>query len=180
LLVKKNYGRVDGWLSYTYSRAFQKTSGTVEQDMINDNTIYPSRYDVPHDITLFLNYNVNRRVRLGMNFKFSSGRSVTLPEYVYRQFGNEIVYYSDRNAYRLPPYHRLDLSISVSESLRLRKKWKGSWTFSILNIYARKNAYSVFYQKQLPSAQNNYKNYSMYKLYLIGKPMPVLTYNFVF
>jgi hypothetical protein len=179
-LLKKNYGRLDGWICYTYSKAFQKTSGKEEQDMINQNEIYPSRYDKPHDITLYLNYNVNRRVRLGMNFKFCSGRAVTLPEYVYQQYGNEIVFYSDRNKYRLPSYHRLDLSISVSESLRLKKNWKGSWTFSILNVYARKNAYSVFYKREAPSKQNNYELFSMYKLYLIGKPMPVLTYNFIF
>jgi hypothetical protein len=179
-LLKKNYGRIDGWVSYTYSRAFQQTSGKEERDMINKNEVYPSRYDKPHDVTLFLNYNVNRRVRLGVNFKFCSGRSVTLPEYVYHQYGNEIVVYSDRNEYRLPSYHRLDLSISVSESLKLKKKWKGSWTFSILNVYARKNAYSVFYKKEMPNEQNNYEMFSMYKLYLIGKPMPVLTYNFIF
>jgi hypothetical protein len=179
-LLKQNYGRIDGWVAYTYSRSFIQTSGTYLSEMVNNNGVYPSQYDKPHDLTIYLNYRVNRRLRLGLNFNFTSGRSVTLPEYVYRQGSSELVYYSDRNKYRLPPYHRLDLSFSYDESLRKVKKWKGSWTFSILNIYGRKNAYSIFYKRESPSIHNDYKLFSTYKLYLIGVPMPVITYNFRF
>jgi hypothetical protein len=179
-LLKKNAGKVDGWITYTYSRALKQTSGFDMDDQINKNNIYPSQYDKPHDLNIAVNYHVNRRFRLGFNFALTSGRAVALPEYTFKQGRYLLVYYSDRGKYRLPPYHRLDLSISYDESLRKKKFWKGSWTFSVLNLYARKNTYSVFYKKEKPSEKNNYKEYSLYKLYLIGIPMPTLTYNFKF
>jgi hypothetical protein len=180
LLIKKNSGKIDGWISYTYSRALRHTTGIFRDDQINRNREYPSAYDKPHDLTIVANYHINKRVRFSGNFMFSSGRPVTLPEYRYSVGGNSIVYYSDRNAYRLSYYHRLDLSLSVDESLRIKKKWKGSWTFSILNVYGKVNPYSVFYKKSTASYSNNFSPFSDYELYMIGKPLPVITYNFIF
>jgi hypothetical protein len=94
--------------------------------------------------------------------------------------GNQLIYYSDRNKYRLPDYHRLDLSITLDESLKVKKKWKGSWTFSVVNLYARKNAFSAYYKKDIPNPSNNYRTFSEYTLYIIGKPFPTITYNFDF
>jgi hypothetical protein len=91
-----------------------------------------------------------------------------------------LVIYSSRNKYRLPDYHRLDISISCDESLRIKKKWKGSWTLSVINVYGRKNAYSTFYKKEDPGPSNNYNSYNLYTLYIIGRPFPTLTYNFTF
>ncbi len=179
-LFKKNKGRVDGWISYTYSRAFVKTHGQFLEEVINNNNYYSSSYDKPHDLTILATYHINRRWRITGNFRFASGRSVTLPEYKFRGLREEIIFYSERNKYRLPPYHRLDLSVSIDESLRIKKKWKGSWTFSILNVYARKNAYSVFYKKEKPDLQNDFQGFALYKLYIIGKPLPTITYNFIF
>ncbi len=179
-LLKKKTGKLDGWISYTYSRTFKKTSGVFSEEIVNNNDFYPSSYDKPHDLTVLLNYNINRRWRIMGNFTFSSGRSVTLPEYKYNIGAEQIIYYSDRNKYRLPPYHRLDLSVSLDESLRIKKKWKGSWTFSILNLYGRKNAYSVFYKKEKPSQDNDFQRFNLFKLYIIGRPLPILTYNFIF
>jgi hypothetical protein len=181
LLFKKNKGKLDGWVSYTYSRAYKKTSGRYLSEIINGNKYYPSSYDKPHDLVIVANYHVNRRLRFGGNFTFTSGRSVSLPEYTYTTTdGNQIIYYSDRNKYRLPTYHRLDLSMSYDETLKKKRMWKGSWTLSVLNVYARKNAYSVFYKKETPSEKNDYNMYSLYKLYIIGIPFPTLTYNFIF
>ncbi len=180
LLVKKGTGKFNGWLSYTYSRALKQTTGVNPANQINNNAIYSSSYDKPHDLTLYLNYMLNRRFRVGTNFALASGRPVTLPEYVFKSGAQEVVYYSDRNKYRLPPYHRLDVFISLSESLKKNKKWKGNWTFSVLNVYGRKNAYSVFYKEEEPSEENNYQMFSLYKMYLIGRPLPTLTYNFIF
>jgi hypothetical protein len=178
--VRKNAGKYTGWISYTYSRSFAKTNGNMSETSINENTFYPSNYDKPHDLTMVLNYNVNKRVRLSTNFSFASGRPVTLPEYQYKFGRNRIVYYSDRNKYRLPPYHRLDISLTIDESLRKNKKWKGSWTFSVLNVYGRNNAYTVFYKKEDPTYTNDYRWFSMYKMYIIGRPLPTLTYSFKF
>jgi hypothetical protein len=193
MMIKKNKGRWDGWISYTYSRSLKKTHGRFKEEIINRNSFYPSSYDKPHDLTVLLTYHPNRRWRLSGNFTITSGRPIALPEYKYvhisevqmesskyRAVSGEIVLFSDRGKYRLPPYHRLDLSISLDESLKIKKRWKGSWTFSLLNVYARKNAYSVFYKKEVPTYENDYKMYSLYKLYLIGRPLPTLTYNFIF
>ena len=180
VLVKKNSGKIDGWVSYTYSRSYKKTSGLYAEETINNNAYYPSSYDKPHNLTIMSTYHFNRRWRASANFSFNSGRAITLPEYKYQVGTNWVIEYSDRNKYRLPAYHRLDLSISLDESLRLRKKWKGSWTFSVLNVYGRKNAYSIFYKKAPVSASNDYRMYSLYKMYIIGKPIPTLTYNFIF
>ncbi len=179
-LLRKKTGKLDGWISYTFSRTFKKTSGIYSDEIINNNDFYPSSYDKPHDLTILLNYNITRRWRIAGNFTYASGRSVTLPEYKYSIGAEELIYYSDRNKYRLPPYHRLDLSISIDESLRIKKKWKGSWTFSLLNVYARKNAYSVFYKKEQPDSNNDYKRFNLFKLYIIGKPLFTITYNFIF
>jgi hypothetical protein len=93
---------------------------------------------------------------------------------------NQLVYYSERNKYKLPDYHRLDVSITLDETLKLKKKWKGSWTLSIVNLYSRKNAFSTFYQKEVPTMSNDFKTFALYKLYIIGRPFPTLTYNFTF
>lgn len=80
----------------------------------------------------------------------------------------------------MPPYHRLDLSITFDENLRKKRMWKGSWTFSIYNVYGRKNPYSVYYREAQPSEANDYRKYSLYKLSVIGIPVPSITYNFMF
>jgi hypothetical protein len=180
LYVKKNSGKLTGWISYTFSKSLRWTNGTFEQDKINGNNRFLSNFDKPHSLIVMTNYNLSRRWHFSGTFVYNTGRPVTLPELKYKYQGNQIIYYSDRNKYRLPDYHRLDISVTLDESLRINKKWKGSWTLSIINLYGRKNAYSVFYKKEIPVASNNYKMFSLYKLYIIGKPLPTLTYNFNF
>ena len=180
LYAKKNSGRLTGWASYTYSVTERKTNSIFSSDQINKNNYFLSNYDRPHDLVMVGNYHISRRWRFSGSFNYSTGRPVTLPEFKYNFGGNQLIYYSDRNKYRLPDYHRLDVSITLDESLRIKKKWKGSWTFSIINLYGRKNAYSVFYQKVKPMESNNYQQYALYKLYIIGRPLPTFTYNFTF
>jgi hypothetical protein len=179
-LLKKNSGKLDGWISYTYSRALRKTDGIYDGEAINNNKYFPSSYDRPNDFNTVVNYHVNKRLQFSANFTYSTGRPITLPEYKYLEGNEVVVYFSDKNAYRIPPYHRLDLTITLDESLRIKKKWKGSWSFSLLNVYGRKNAYTVFYKKEEPSHANDYNRYSLYKLYLIGQPVPTLSYSFIF
>lgn len=180
LLLKKNSGMLDGWISYTYSRALRKTSGMEAGEMINGNNWFPSSYDRPHDITIVTNLHVNKRLQLSANFTYATGRPITLPEYKYTTGGEAVVYFSDKNQYRIPPYHRLDIALSVDESLKIRKKWKGRWSFSVLNVYGRKNAYTIYYKEEEPTPANDYNRYSLYKLYLIGKPVPAISYFFIF
>lgn len=179
-LVRKNSGKVDGWITYTWSRSLRKTNGIYQEDMINGNRTYPSSYDRPHDFTVVANYHINKRLHLSANFTYATGRPVTLPEYKYFSGNEVVVYFSEKNKYRIPDYHRLDLTLSFDESLRLKKKWKGSWSVSLLNVYGRKNAYTVYYKQEEPSIINNYNRFSLYKLYLIGMPLPTLSYSFTF
>jgi hypothetical protein len=192
-MLKKNSGLIDGWLSYTYSRSLRKTSGKFSSEILNNNRYYPSSYDRPHDFSVIANFHLNKRIIFTGNFSYSTGRPITLPENfyyidipVYDPYGrpsitsDEVAWFSDKNKYRIPPYHRLDLTITLNESLRLHKKWKGNWSFSVLNVYGRKNPYTIYYKKEEPNATNDYKRFNLYKLYLIGRPMPTLTYTFMF
>jgi len=178
LYVKKNTGKLGGWVSYTLSRSMRKTNGIWDEEQINKNNYFPSNYDKTHNLIINTNYYISQRWRFAATFTYNTGRPVTLPEHEYYINGYKYIYYSDRNEYRLPDYHRLDVSITLGESLRLRKKWKGSFTFSVINLYGRKNAYSVFYQRNSTSISNN--DYNLYKLYIIGRPFPTLTYNISF
>ena len=180
LSLNKKEGRLTGWLNYTFSRTMRKTTGDFDEEQINDGKYYPSIYDKPHDLSIVTNYNISRRWRVSGNFVFISGRPVTLPELKYEYAGETLVYYSDRNKYRMPPYHRFDISITFDENLRRKRMWKGSWTLSVYNLYGRKNPYSVYYRKTAGAADTGYKDYSLFKLSVIGVPIPSLTYNFTF
>jgi len=180
LFAKKNEGRLNGWISYTYSRTFRKGETQFNSERINGGSYYPSVYDKPHDLSAVMNYKISRRWRFSGNFVLSSGRPITLPEQKYNYGANQVVIYSDRNKYRMPPYHRMDVSITLDENLRIKRMWKGSWTFSIYNLYGRKNPYSVFYRKEASLQSTDKTQYSIYKLSIIGVPVPSITYNFKF
>ncbi len=178
--AKKSAGLLTGWISYTYSRSLLRTDGTAPEEQINRNQYYPSNFDKPHNLVVMANYHLSRRWRVSGTFVYNTGRPVTLPELTFNSLGNQLIYYSDRNKYRLPDYHRLDISITFDENLRLKKMWKGSWTLSIINVYGRKNAYSVYYAQEDNRTYHSSGNTGMYKLYIIGLPLPTLTYNFTF
>lgn len=180
VFIRKNAGSLTGWISYTYSVAERKTTSNFDAEQINNNHYYPASYDRPHNLVINANYHISRRWRISGSFSYATGRPETYPEYSYTNKGYDVVQWSARNKYRLPDYHRLDISVSLDESLRIKKKWKGNWTLSIINVYGRKNAYSAFYQKTTPLPTNNYKSYTYYKMYIIGNPLPTLTYNFTF
>jgi hypothetical protein len=178
-LVKKSSGRWDGWIGYTFSRSFREVkSPLADTDVFNGK--YPSSYDKPHDFSAVVSFHVNKRVRFAGNFSYATGRPITLPEQKTYVGDQQVVIFSKKNQYRIPDYHRLDLTLTVDENLRLSKWWKGSFSFSLLNVYGRKNPYTVYFSKEKASAFNDYNNFGMYMLYLIGKPVPVISYTFRF
>lgn len=166
---KKTSGSWDGWISYTYSRSLKNTTSSVSEEQIKDNKVYSSTFDRPHDLTLNILYHYSKRVRLAANYNYYTGRPVTLPEQSFRIDGQNYVQYSDRNKYRLPDYKRLDLSISIDETLYHKMKWKGSWTLSVINVFSNENIFSVIYGQSILS-----------KMLIIDHPLPTLTYNFIF
>ncbi len=172
--VKKNSGKLTGWASYTFSSSMRRSQEAFPENQINQNAYFPSNYDRPHNLVVNFNYNISRRWRFGAVFTYSTGRPVTLPEMTYSHGDHYLVYFSDRNEHRFPDYHRLDISISLGENLKLNQRGKGSWTFALMNVYGRKNPYSLFYER---SSTNNF---NFYQLYIIGRPFPTLTYNYSF
>ncbi len=173
LMVKKLTGKLNGWLSYTYSRSLLRTPTTLASDVVNGGKFYPSSYDKPHDVTLVGNYKINRRFSISFNATYSTGRPITLPLAKYVLGGAERLYYSERNQYRIPDYFRTDLSINVEGNHKIKKLAHSSWTLGVYNLTGRHNAYSVYFN----STGGYVKGY---KLSIFGQPIPTLTYNFRF
>ncbi len=169
LMVRKVKGNFTGWISYTYSGAERKFAA------INNGKTFAAPYDKPHDISVVVNYNVNGQLSVGANWVYSTGRPVTFP--VGRAvWGNVIVpVYSDRNAYRLPDYHRLDLSFTYKPKQHHQKKWYGEWNLSVYNAYARKNVWAINFVSEPDDPYSTYAE-STYLFSII----PSLTYNFHF
>ena len=180
LYMKKLTGSLTGWISYTYSRSFRQTNSEYTELQINANEPFPANFDQPHNLVVNANYHLSRRWRFGGTFTYNTGRPITYPERVYVHGGKLITYFSDRNKYRLPDYHRMDLSLSFDGSVRQDRRWHSYWTLSLVNVYGRKNIYSSFFEKTEPSPSNDYQRYTHFKLYIIGRPLPTLTYNFKF
>lgn len=172
LFFKKNSGRFNGWLSYTYSRSLRKfnaqTSGRIT---INNGEYYPSAFDQPHILNLVLNYRVGKRSFLSTNFNYSTGRPITIPvsKFSYDVYLS-VLNYSERNEYRIPDYHRLDISFTIKEKPGKNRRFKDEWVFSVFNVYGRKNTYSISF--------NRFGTAS--KLSVLGSVFPSITYNFNF
>lgn len=180
LQARKSIGRLTGWMNYSWSKTMRRTQSEWPEEQLWNGNWYPSQYDRPHDLSTVATYNISRRWRFTGNFTYMSGRPVTLPEQQYRYAGETLIFYSERNKYRMPSYHRMDVALTLDENLRRKRMWKGSWTLSVYNLYGRHNPYSVYYRKTVPSAENNYRGYSLFQLSVIGIPVPSLTYNFKF
>jgi outer membrane receptor for ferrienterochelin and colicin len=179
-MIRKNIGNLTGWLSYTLSNTQMKTNGKFNEEKINNGKFYAASNHHLHDLSLTLNYQLSRRWNIATNFIYTSGRPTTYPEIKYTIKGMEVVCYSERNKYRLPAYHRLDLSVTYEGNLNKKRKLHPSLTFAVYNVYAHKNIYSVFYKKDTPSSINNFHSYALYSLSVIGVPIPSITLNLNF
>lgn len=173
LMIKKNNGKWTGWISYAYARSFRRVKGNSREETLNSGSYFPSNFDKPNDLTIVQSIAFTKRLSLSANFTYSTGRPITYPQSVYVIDNYSVAQFSDRNQGRIPDYHRLDLSFTINESLRATKKWKGSWTFSVYNLYGRKNPYSVFFKPQMRGSQTQ-----AYRLAVIGTVFPSITYNF--
>jgi hypothetical protein len=174
ILIRKNKGRLNGWIAYTLSNAQRKVAGRFPEETINMGKYYPVNYDKLHDLAVVGNYDFTQRYRLGFSFIYYSGRPITYPTGSYEYLGFLIANFEQRNQERIPAYHRLDLSFTIDGNHKKNKKWHGSWTFSVYNLYARKNPYSVFFKSK------GYIVAQAYRLSVIGTAIPSITYNFRF
>ena len=172
-MLKKPSGKLNGWISYTYSRSFVQSKGTSSREIINRGKYFPSNFDKPHAVNFIGNYKFSRRFNFSLNVIYSTGRPITLPEEKYTFEGIVRVSYSDRNQYRIPDYFRTDISINVEGNHRIKKLAHSSWTFAVYNLLGRANAYSVFFVSENGRING-------YKLSVFARPIPTVTYNFKF
>ncbi len=169
-LLRKNRGKLTGWLGYTYARTERRFDQTqFDEETINEGKWYPSNYDKPHDLSLVMNYKTSRRFSISLNFSYSTGRPITVPVSKF-QYENilTVLNYSERNQFRVPDYHRLDLSFTLKSGLKKDKFIDGEWILSLYNVYGRKNPYSVYFTQRG----------NAFQLSILGSIFPSLAYNF--
>lgn len=174
LLAKKPLGKLNGWVTYTYSKTMLKESGVKDVYSINDGNWYAASYDKPHDFKLIGNYKFTQRFSVSLNVDYSTGRPVTIPISKYYYGDGYRLYYSDRNAYRIPDYFRMDFAVNIEPSHNLTLWTHSTITFGVYNITGRKNAFSVYYDT------NNGTKIQGYKLSIFGAPIPYINYNIKF
>jgi hypothetical protein len=123
-------------------------------------------------VNLTWKYNITRRYFFTGGFTYHTGRPVTLPLSAFTVDNITISSFSDRNQFRIPDYHRLDLGFVLEGNHKRKKVWDGTWTFSVYNVYARKNPYSVFFKEVKPGILRPYQ------LSIIGTAVPSVSYAF--
>ena len=172
LFVRKNTGRLTGQISYTYARSLRRVQGAFPELTINRGELFPSAFDQPHSVKSTVKIVLGKRSDISFNFVYNSGRPVTAPFTQY-YLGTLIVpQYSDRNGFRIPDYHRLDFAWTIRPRALRRKRYKDSITFSLYNVYARRNAFSVYFERADRSTTQ------AFRLSVLGTAFPALTYNF--
>ncbi|MDC6362954.1 MULTISPECIES: TonB-dependent receptor [Flavobacteriaceae] len=175
LLLRKNEGVFTGWLAYTLSKSEQRTpGGDAGGPGINNGNWYSTPHDRTHDISLTGAYALNDKWSFGANAIFQTGRPVTYPNGQYQYEGISIANYSERNADRLPAYHRLDISATYQPNRKPQNRWKGEWVFGIYNVFNRRNAASISFGQNLETGANEASRTAIFGI------VPSVTYNFKF
>lgn len=175
LLFRKNTGRFTGWVSYTLSRAEQKTAGrTAEEPGIANGDWYLSGYDKLHNLSIVGSYELNPKWSFNGNFTLQSGQPVTYPNGYYEIGGIHVPNYSLRNENRLPLFHHLDLAATYTPKPDKKKGWQSYWVFSLYNVYNRKNAASMSFTTNEDTGANESRRLSIFGI------VPGVSYNFKF
>jgi len=173
LSLKKEEGRVQWSIGYTYSRTFLKSIGKFSDEIINKGEWFPANFDKPNDLVATFNFLFSRRFSFSTNYVWSTGRPITYPVSTYYMNNMLLIHYSERNKYRIPDYMRLDVSVKISGNLRSHKIANPHWIFSVYNLLGRENVYSVYFK-------NENSTINGYKLSVFGQAIPSLSFNFDF
>lgn len=169
--VNKTKGKLTGWIGYTLSWVNQQFPA------LNNGDPFPAKYDRRHDISLVGSYEMNKKWTFSSVFVYGSGNAITLPTAYYFINGGIVEEFSKVNAYRLPAYHRLDVSATYTPQHTKPRKWQGSWTFSVYNVYDRHNPYFL-YVDNTGTVTKGIK-VTVYEVYILPI-LPSITYNFKF
>jgi hypothetical protein len=168
-LLKKNKGASHGWISYTYSKSSRQING------VNNNAWYPANYDHRHNVSLVYNQAISKRLSLSANWVYRSCGRTTIPIGSYVFNNNRFLYYSTRNGYTLPAYHRLDLSMTLGSRPHLKRRWQGEWVLSVYNAYHRKNVFALHVRQD----SWDFTKVKSSMVYLTGI-LPTISYHFKF
>jgi len=167
VILKKKTGKLTGWIGYTLSRTERKING------INENNWYVAKQDRTHDVSVVGIYDINKKLSVSALFVFYTGNAVTFPTGKYEVNGETQFSYTERNAARMPNYHRLDLGVTWIR--KNTEQFESSWNFSVYNAYARENAYQITFRQ---SASDPNKTEAVQTT--LFRIVPAITWNFKF
>jgi len=175
VLLRKNEGKLNGWISYTLSKSEQQTPGrNAFETGINKGEWYSSGYDKTHNLAVTGSYKLNPKWTFGGNFALQSGQPVTYPNARYEYQELTVPSFALRNGNRLPAYHHLDVSATYTPKPNKKKGWQSEWVFSIYNIYNRANAASINFRQDIETGANEAVRLSIFGI------VPGVSYNFKF
>ena len=172
LMLKKSQGRMNGWVSYTWSRTMLHRHDELSSSE-NSKKWFPADFDKPHEVKFVGNYKITHRYSFSLNCDYSTGRPITLPLTKYILDSREYVYYSERNQYRIPDFFRVDLAFNIEAGHRLTKLTHGYINIGVYNVTGRNNPYSIYFVSEN-------KRLKGYKLSIFGAPIPYASYNIKF
>ena len=175
VMFRKNTGKLNGWISYTLSKAEQRTPGRTPQETgINNGEWYRANHDKLHNFSATAAYDLSEKWSFGGVFTFQTGKAATFPDGKYQFQGITVGNYGLRNANSLSSYHHLDLSATLNPTKNRNRKFQGEWVFSIYNVYNRKNAASYSFNQDRETGQSESLSVSIFGI------IPSVTYNFKF
>jgi len=175
VLFKKTTGKLNGWVAYTLSKSEQRTPGrTAEETGINNGEWYNAPWDKTHDISITTSYEWNDKWTFGANFILQTGQPFTFPDGQYMYNGIVVPTFEARNSSRLPIFHHLDLSATLTPRKNKSRKWQTEWVFSVYNVYNRMNAASISFRENRDTFRNEAVRLSIFGI------VPSVTYNFRF
>jgi predicted transport protein len=185
LFVKRSYGKLTGWIGYTWSKTERKFPD------LNNGNVFPAKYDRRHDLTVVAGYKLNERWTFGASFIYATGNTLTLPSSWYVQNMNLLFNYGERNSTRMAPYHRLDLSVTfydkayklktdpdTGEEIQIKRKLRSNWVLSVYNAYNRANPFFLYVDNDGDFLAGDFK--ITVKQVTLFPIIPSITWNFEF
>jgi hypothetical protein len=175
LMGVKTQGKLTGQISYTWSKVERQIPG------VNRGEKFLANYDRRNVVNVMATYDLNPKWSFGASFNYSTGRPITLPagRYEYGDYRPDNI--TERNAYKLPDYHRLDVSATLNPRKNASRKWKGQWVFSVYNVYSRKNPFTIYTRTKKDNDGNvTDPNVKEARLIYLFPVLPTVTYNFKF